>query len=304
MKRQIVLTFDGGGLCNRIFPFANALAAAWEHDFQVVNPVFEKYRTYFRGSSNVSGMALSGRPSDSPLFGLPLWRSRFRIVRHLNPGAAVQGGESVAIDLDRLLSNHSVSGRLWVDGLYCLANSSFVKHSRRLRDFFRPSERIEDEVSACINQARQGIDVLVGVHIRQGDSQHHDNGMLYYETSEYVQLMRSVQRLFPAQQLRFLVCSNVPQAELIPDELNWRTGPGTEIGDLYALASCDYILGAPSSYTQWASFYGAVPRLVHNRKYESLRGGTTSSVTMNSFSVHQCGFGRFVVTSEPDGSAS
>ena len=173
---------------------------------------------------------------------------------------------------------------------------SFVKYSGRLKDFFRPSKRIEDKVSACINEARNGIDVLVGVHIRQGDYQHHDNGMLFYETNEYVHLMHSVQRLFPAKRLRFLVCSNVPQGGRISDELNWCIGPGTEIGDLYALANCDYIIGAPSSYTQWASFYGDVPRLVHNRKYESLRGGTTSPLTIGSFSVHRCGFGRCNVT--------
>jgi len=31
------------------------------------------------------------------------------------------------------------------------------------------------------------------------------------------------------------------------------------MGDLYALAKCDYILGPLSSYSQWASFYGNKP---------------------------------------------
>jgi hypothetical protein len=38
------------------------------------------------------------------------------------------------------------------------------------------------------------------------------------------------------------------------------------VGDLYALARCDYIMGPPSTYTQWASFYG-------NRPMLSLDGG-------------------------------
>jgi hypothetical protein len=36
------------------------------------------------------------------------------------------------------------------------------------------------------------------------------------------------------------------------------------VGDLYALARCDYIMGPPSTYTQWASFYGNQP-LYHLR---------------------------------------
>ena len=31
------------------------------------------------------------------------------------------------------------------------------------------------------------------------------------------------------------------------------------ITDLYALSRCDLIIGSPSSYSQWASFYGDVP---------------------------------------------
>jgi len=31
------------------------------------------------------------------------------------------------------------------------------------------------------------------------------------------------------------------------------------VEDLYALAECDYIIGPPSTYTLWASFYGDTP---------------------------------------------
>ncbi len=33
------------------------------------------------------------------------------------------------------------------------------------------------------------------------------------------------------------------------------------ITDLYTLAQCDYIIGPPSTYSMWASFYGNVPLL-------------------------------------------
>ena len=39
----------------------------------------------------------------------------------------------------------------------------------------------------------------------------------------------------------------------------WDWARISAVGDLYALARCDYIMGPPSTYTQWASFYGNAP---------------------------------------------
>ena len=36
-------------------------------------------------------------------------------------------------------------------------------------------------------------------------------------------------------------------------------GAGSAMGDLHALARCDYIFGPQSTFTQWASFYGNKP---------------------------------------------
>jgi hypothetical protein len=36
-------------------------------------------------------------------------------------------------------------------------------------------------------------------------------------------------------------------------------GPGSPVGDLYSLAACNAIMGPPSSFSMWASYYGQVP---------------------------------------------
>ena len=61
--------------------------------------------------------------------------------------------------------------------------------------------------------------------------------------------------------MAFLLCSN--------EELNYADFAGLQVHsatghfveDLYALAACDLVLGPPSSYSMWASFYGQVPLL-------------------------------------------
>jgi hypothetical protein len=58
----------------------------------------------------------------------------------------------------------------------------------------------------------------------------------------------------------FLVCSNEPVAPLLSLEgLKVFEGPGTAIGDLYALAGCDKLMGPPSTFSLWASYWGGRP---------------------------------------------
>ncbi len=46
-------------------------------------------------------------------------------------------------------------------------------------------------------------------------------------------------------------------------------GTGDLIEDMYALASCDYLIGPPSTFTMWASFYGKVPLNIIRRSDQS-----------------------------------
>lgn len=58
----------------------------------------------------------------------------------------------------------------------------------------------------------------------------------------------------------FLVCSNETiDAANYPAELKIHTGERHFITDLYCLAACDGIIGPPSTFSIWASFYGKIP---------------------------------------------
>ena len=57
---------------------------------------------------------------------------------------------------------------------------------------------------------------------------------------------------------RLVVCSDEPrQMDEFPG-LSVGFGPGSSVGDLYALAKCDYLIGV-STFSQWASLYGDKP---------------------------------------------
>ncbi len=183
---------------------------------------------------------------------------------------------------------------VWVDALYCLAPQSFIKHANILRSFFSPAKEIQRSVDAKIGIARRGTDVLIGAHLRQGDYRFHDQGMLYYETEEYVRLLQRVVGLFPGRKVRILLCSDIEHSVSEFSPLECVFASGTEAEDLYELANTDFIVGPPSSFSQWASFFGSVPRFVYNRKYEETMGIHREEIQLSDFTVHKSGFGRFV----------
>ena len=71
--------------------------------------------------------------------------------------------------------------------------------------------------------------------------------------------MNSVVKLFYRKNFKFFIGSNIPQNPSLFYNFNCGFGSGYLTKDMYALAECDYVVGPPSSYTMWASFYGDKP---------------------------------------------
>ncbi|BAY04162.1 alpha-1,2-fucosyltransferase [Anabaena sp. PCC 7938] len=110
-----------------------------------------------------------------------------------------------------------------------------------------------------ISSIRKQTDIVIGVHIRQGDYQKHQGGRYFYTVEQYLKVMEDVIELFPNQKVTFLICSNNQQDPKYFQHLSYVYGNNHIIEDMYSLAKCDYIITPPSSYTMWASFYGEKP---------------------------------------------
>lgn len=267
---MIVIAEKYGQLGNRLFLFAHVVACALEHGLKVSNPAFDEYADFFESTRRDLFCRYPARPS-------------------LLKGGRVRGWLYAAVErLTNSLAYRSPSGRFWEvihipeDAYYELSDPKFLavakgkqfvflqgwpfrdeaslhKHAEAVREFFKPVEASARSVEAHVRKAREGCDVLVGVHIRQGDYKQFMGGRYFYETGEYAGLMGGVERLFEGKRVRFLVCSNaVPEAGVF-GRLDVTFGPGHLLEDMYSLARCDLIAGPPSTYTLWASSYGKVP---------------------------------------------
>ncbi|MGH8659345.1 MAG: alpha-1,2-fucosyltransferase [Gammaproteobacteria bacterium] len=134
-----------------------------------------------------------------------------------------------------------------------------TRYADRIRAYFTPTTVHRAAVAARVAAARQGCDLLIGVHVRHGDFVDHMAGRYFYPVDRYREIMAALQARHSSERVGFLVCSDAALRLTDFPGLPVTLGSGVAIEDLYALAACDRLVGPPSTFTQWASFYGRVP---------------------------------------------
>jgi len=280
-KKLLVVGFRTGRLGNRLVLFAQVIGFAAEHGYRVVNPAFHTYAHLFENTRQdiycrypvarrrsvfdlIPGVApairktrilyqlvrLASQTNDR----FPLLGKRVFTLREIP-------GKTIILDSPDVQSQMAGARIVFVHGWWIQAPESVRRHAPLIRGYFRPVDVYELASRRAVEQLRQKADVVVGVHVRLGDNWKWKGGKFYFPVSRYGVWMRELAGQFPGRKVAFLVCSDEPRTEAEFPGLSVRLGPGSAVGDLYALAKCDYIMGPPSTYTQWASFYGDRPML-------------------------------------------
>jgi hypothetical protein len=269
---MIVVVQSIGQIGNRLEQFSHLIAFARDHDVMIVDPAFSLYAEFFEYTHRD---LLCRYPSQSaPWVTKALQRFCYYALRL---GAAC-----------RLLS--FVPGSVWIEQHwtaeeYDLGNPHFVElvktkkfvfltgtwlhrywknyeaHLDATREHFRLVPELSNKVERHFAPIRQAGDVVIGIHIRQGDNFSDPIRRDCFPTDAYIRVMRKIENLFPERRVVFLVCSNEKQDDSLFEGLTFYRGPGSFIEDMYILAKCDYIIGAgQSSFSGWASLMGEKPR--------------------------------------------
>ncbi|HYW73537.1 MAG TPA: alpha-1,2-fucosyltransferase [Pyrinomonadaceae bacterium] len=269
---MIVIADKPGQLGNMLLLFSHFIGRSIESDFPVSCLAFENYADCFPATETD---LLCRFPAKTPHR-----NARPRLRRWLYHAANF----SVRV-IDKLGGNLGFARAITIydwDAIFRLDDPAFValarsgrltllrgwgfrdydslrKHADRIRDFFRPHEANEKRINELISRARENADVLIGVHIRHGIIHFDNTRKWFYSAKRYAELMAEVKELFPGRRVAFLICSDWVQDPKMYDAFNVTYGTGDLIEDMYAFAQCDYLMGAPSTFTMWASFYGKVP---------------------------------------------
>ena len=267
---MIVIT-NKGWLGNALFVFANFIACAEENNLTIANPALDEYAELFQTTSEdffcrypPRKSFYKGNKTTRRLLNRTAYLLTRALVRsginwkRLRP-IALDHGEELHLDSPEFIASLSRGQLIFVQGWLFRERSNFGKHADKIRKYFTPLQPFLDNVDSLIRQAREGYDVLVGVHIRHGDFKTFMGGKYFFEIDEYIRVMERVAQLFPDKKVGFLVCTNVEVKSSALSQHQVTFGRGQIIEDMYSFARCDYIVGPPSTYTMWASFYGRVP---------------------------------------------
>lgn len=293
---------DNYGLCNRLFPFANLLACAMEHGFRLEHGAFAEFSDFFVGTTGQSVPCVDYRSQNNrsgPKQRNVSWYLRARRVRrklHLDQTISISPKQTFDLSSPAQLELLKCRSTTQLIGLYFFDPVSFLKHQQSIRAFFQPIPELQQQVDRLESECRGEADMLVGVHIRHGDYATFSNGHMFYSTEEYTELMQSVIALHPGKKISFLVCTNGDVKPSDFGNLRTKLAPGDVVVDLYAMARCDLIVGPPSTYSEWASFYGNVPRYKFSKNDYVRYGREWPGITAEGFEVHRNGFGRCAVT--------
>lgn len=274
---MVIINSQKCQLANRLWGFSSFIANSIEYGYELVNIGFSRYSSYFESTAKgkfghypiyttrtripfldtfYSKFFKEWSSATYRIFGkTPTFYKFYRITDTYDKKAQL-------FDLNRPdYIADARENKILVEGWMFRDLVNVRKHRDKLRQFFTPVEPYYSEIRREIGEARKLADVLIGVHIRRGDYNNFIGGKWYYTDDVYAAMMHQVSKAYREQgkSCAFFVCSNEKVEVDCFTDLTFIYKPRHFIVDLYSLAECDAIIGPPSTFSQWAAFYGDKP---------------------------------------------
>lgn len=134
------------------------------------------------------------------------------------------------------------------------ADRACWKHHDEICAFFRPKflDERKDAVESLLSRTKPNV----GIHIRRRDYRDWNGGKYFFSDDVYARIMRDIEKEIDAH---FIVFHDEPVEMEHYKGLDCVCSNGTPVEDHWFMSKCDYLVGPPSTFTGWASFYGKVP---------------------------------------------
>lgn len=265
---MILNGYKAGQMGNRLFHISQLMVLAIEGNTTLVDFSFDNYMVNFE---NLWDKPFIIYPSSkaSPIkykFLTPLKQRLpnlrdFLNHRKLNSKwlSCIDQNGLVMTDYNAHLNERKQYSNYIVEGWINKDITPLAKYRQTLANFFVPKREHVKNVERLVAEAKQGADLLMGIHIRRGDYKEYKNGIFYFDDNVFINIMRNMQQRFADKKIHFLVCSN--------EDVHWENykeftvfkATNQIVEDMYALSYCDYIAGPISTYSMWASFIAQKP---------------------------------------------
>ncbi len=283
MKKVIILRASGNELTNQLWSYASIFAYARERGYELENPSFFEYGEYF----NIPApnwlvriaffLPFKNYTKRKTAFRRKVWRKLY----------AWYTGIPMSLHKDNLISHVSADNKpfylpptketegklkeletggknIYFDGWLFRNPVGLEKYRSEIKEYFKPTKKIEETVAIKMKELRKQYQHLVGVHIRQGDYLTWREGAYFMEQKRVQEILDeyiSISKI-DSNKICFVITSDGFINTTIFDGLNISASKDNAVVDLFLLASTDTIIGSNSTFGAFASYYGNIPFIV------------------------------------------
>jgi hypothetical protein len=275
---MVIIASKEGQLANRMLHASSFMVNAKEHQYKLVHPFFDEYYCFFSENLQHCGTNIRFTGKGKSLFNIFFQRcfsfgikfllklkiSRLPFMELVKYEGYHQ--ELKPFDLnDPGFVKKAKSKIVLVYGWLFRDPLNQEKHRPYLLESWTPNKIYSDHINQYTTRYKKDHDLLVGVHIRRGDYKKFEGGKWFYTAEQYYRKMKELAALenFRDKKIAFVICTNEKDINLSSAE-NFTVFNEERhfVEDMYLLSRCDYIIGPPSTFSIWASYYGKVPLLM------------------------------------------
>jgi hypothetical protein len=282
---MVLLYSQQGQLANRLWQAAYFISNAIENKYTFLHLGFAKYVEFFDENCCTQLKEIGGNCRIIDFKTTSFW-DRI-VIKYANLSKDFHRRENhhfpIVKEIEVNIENYDISEisfQLFTKKKIIIANGwifvdahSIMKHSEIIRRIFKPNKIFLDHINILRGQTFSKYDYVIGVHIRKADYATYFKGKWFYSDDDYISFIKQTNLLptFKNKNVGFLLCSDEKISIKEVKGINLIYSTNHFIEDLYSLSICDYIIGPPSTYSSWASFYGKVPLLRLESKNMEIR---------------------------------
>lgn len=256
---MIIVANKSGQLCNQLILFAHAIATAAESGQKIKHLFGYDFDQYFDFDHEFGKLIL--HKDIWKIF----WRIeyiRYKESKYFKPIRAILLGRDLKVPT--MEESKQIAQKYREKGIHIILYwqyrdyDALFRQRGKLCEIFKPRQQICQEVSAIVTSLKKNDDeLLIAVHLRRGDYKDWCNGRFYYNDTTYRRWMQAIANSC-GKKCTFVLFSNEKLEQDVFTGHGYRVilAKGDAIHDLYTMASCDYIMGPPSTFSWWAAFYG------------------------------------------------
>ena len=274
--KTVFVSDRNGQLGNQLFLFAHFISNALENNYRLYFPAFNDLSVYFEhpsknryGQYPIRSRFSKWKSINSFVFYIIritvaiLYRtipvSRWHRIIRLYQTNDLRIDQYSFYNIEEEKDFSKKENILFLQGWSFRSPQCVLRQKNNVRPLFQLTKFWSDKVNTFINSAKKDCDLLIGVHIRRGDYKTFLKGIYFYDDNSYRNYMLQVLSLFPGKRIKFVITSNEQVVIKNIEGCSMIYPNGHFIEDLYSLAECDYLIGPPSTFSQWASCYGDKP---------------------------------------------